>query len=332
MSLLQSRRQFLTTLSLAGAAGLVRAPPSLAAEVGLETTTVRIPKSKAICLAPQLVGEELLRAEGFTDIRFPEGTYSNLHEAIRRGEFDFAMTEPTELVRLIVDGAPLVVLAGVHGGCYELFAQQNIRRVGELKGKPVAADNPWLFDLIAAQVGLDPAADIHSVNSSSDPSIKPLELFAQGKIDAYLAFPPGPQEMRARGLGHALVSTATDRPWSQYFCCMLYGSRDYVRNHPVATKRAMRAILKAADLCASQPERAARRLVDRGFTPRYDYALQTLRDVPYDTWREYDPEDTLRYYALRLHEIGRVKSIPQEIIAKHTDWRFFDELKRELKA
>jgi NitT/TauT family transport system substrate-binding protein len=113
---------------------------------------------------------------------------------------------------------------------------------------------------------------------------------------------------------------------------MLFGNRDYVRNHPVATKRAMRAILKAADFCATQPERAARRLVDRGFTPRYDYALQTFNDVPYDRWREYDPEDTVRFYALRLREIGLIKSTPQQVIADHTDWRFFNELKRELKA
>jgi NitT/TauT family transport system substrate-binding protein len=113
---------------------------------------------------------------------------------------------------------------------------------------------------------------------------------------------------------------------------MLFGNREYVRNHPVATKRAMRAILKAADLCATQPERAARRLVDRGFAPRYDYALQTLNDVPYDRWREYDPEDTIRYYALRLYELGMIKRTPQKIIAENTDWRFFNELKRELKA
>jgi NitT/TauT family transport system substrate-binding protein len=110
------------------------------------------------------------------------------------------------------------------------------------------------------------------------------------------------------------------------------GNRDYVRNHPVATKRAMRAILKAADLCANQPALAARRLVDRGFTPRYDYALQTLKDVPYDRWRDYDPEDTLRFYALRLHEVGMIKSTPQQIIAENTDWRFFNELKRELRT
>ena len=62
MSLLQTRRRFLTTLSLAGAAGLLRAPPSAAAEGALETTTVRIAKEPVICLAPLYVTEELLRA------------------------------------------------------------------------------------------------------------------------------------------------------------------------------------------------------------------------------------------------------------------------------
>jgi NitT/TauT family transport system substrate-binding protein len=331
MSMVQTRRQFLTTLSAAGAAGLLRAPPLLAAEGALETTTVRIEKVPAICLAPQYVSEELLRAEGFTDIRYVEVSPFAVPEAVGRGEADFGGNEPTQLIRAIIGGAPIVALAGVHVGCYELFAQQNIRRIGDLKGRLVAAENPWLFDLIAAQVGLDPAKDFHWV-TGTDPAVNPLELFAQGKVDAFLGFPPHPQELRARGFSNVLVSTAMDRPWSQYFCCMLIGNREFVRDHPVATKRMLRATLKAADLCAAQPERAARRLVDRGFTPRYDIALQTLGDVPYDKWREYDPEDTIRYYALRLHEIGRIKSIPQKIIAENTDWRFLDELKQELKA
>ncbi len=94
----------------------------------------------------------------------------------------------------------------------------------------------------------------------------------------------------------------------------------------------MRAILKAADLCVTEPERRRPMLVDGGFTERYDYALQTLTEVPYDRWREFDPEDTLRFYALRLHEAGMITSSPNEIIAEGTDWRFLNELKRELKA
>src|SRR5262247_775924 len=79
-------------------------------------------------------------------------------------------------------------------------------------------------------------------------------------------------------------------------------------------------ILKAADLCVIDPQGVARQLVDRGFTPRYDPAYQALSELPYDKWREYEPEDTLRFYALRLHEAGMVKSSPQKIIADGTDW------------
>ena len=68
------------------------------------------------------------------------------------------------------------------------------------------------------------------------------------------------------------------------------------------------------------------------FASRYDYALQTLTELPYDRWREFDPEDAMRFYALRLHEVGMIKSTPNKIIADGTDWRFLDELKRELKA
>jgi NitT/TauT family transport system substrate-binding protein len=315
---------------LASVAGLVHAQPSLAAEGELETTTVRIAKTPAICLAPQYISEELLRAEGFTDIRYVAYPTDVFVQAVGRGDADFTTTEATWLLQQMDAGAPIVAVAGVHVGCYELFAQQGIHHIGELKGKRVAVDARGLFDVIAAQVGLDPAKDFGMVEPA--PGVNPVELFAQGKIDAFLGFPPDPQELRARGFRNVLVRTAEDRPWSQYFCCMLLGNRDYVRNHPVATKRAMRAILKAADLCASQPALAARRLVDRGFTPRYDYALQTLKDVPYDRWRDYDPEDTLRFYALRLHEVGMIKSTPQQIIAENTDWRFFNELRRELKA
>src|SRR5262249_2784807 len=156
--------------------------------------------------------------------------------------------------------------------------------------------------------------------------------FAEGKIDAFLGFPPEPQELRARQIGHVIVNSSVDRPWSEYFCCMLAGNREFVRQHPVATKRALRAILKATDLCVTDPALSARPIVAGDFTPSYDYALQTLHEVPYDKWREFDAEDTIRFYALRLHEIGMIKSNPQKIVADGTDWRFFNELKRELKA
>jgi NitT/TauT family transport system substrate-binding protein len=157
-----------------------------------------------------------------------------------------------------------------------------------------------------------------------------MQLLAERKIDALVGFPPVPQELRAKRIGHVVISSGLDRPWSQYFCCIVGGNRDFVRQHPVATKRALRAILKAANLCALEPARAARLIADKGYV--YAYALQTMQEIPYNRWREYDAEDTVRFYALRLHEVGMIKSPPQKILAQGTDWRFFNELKKELKG
>jgi NitT/TauT family transport system substrate-binding protein len=159
-----------------------------------------------------------------------------------------------------------------------------------------------------------------------------MALFAEGQVDAFLAFPPEPQELRARKIGRMILSLGSDQPWSQYFCSIAFGNGGFVRDHPVATKRYLRAILKAADICANEPERAARQLVGDGYTARYDYALQTLADLRYASWREFDPADSMRFYALRLHEVGMVTSGPNALLAEGTDWRFLNELKRELKA
>jgi NitT/TauT family transport system substrate-binding protein len=179
-------------------------------------------------------------------------------------------------------------------------------------------------------VGMDPRTDINWVTTGK--LAESQRLFLEGKVDAFLAFPPQPQEMRMKKVGKVIVNTTLDRPWSQYFCCMLAANRNFVDAHPVATKRALRAILKATDICAQDPERAARVLATKGYEPRFDMSLEILRSLPYDQWRRLDPTDTLRFHALRLHEVGMIKSTPQKIIAQGTDWRFLNELKKELKA
>ena len=205
MLITQTRRRFLTTLSLAGAGSLVRAPRVLAAEGALETTTVRLPKFSSICVSPQYVAEELLRAEGFTDIRYVDTPASAVAEAIAPGDrIDFGLNYAALLVPAIDAGEPIKVLAGVHVGCFELFAKDGIRNVADLKGRTVGLQD-WgstahvLVALMAAHVGFDPAKDIRWV---TDPSVKPIEQFVEGKIDAFMGFPPEPQELRA----------AADRP------------------------------------------------------------------------------------------------------------------------
>jgi NitT/TauT family transport system substrate-binding protein len=333
-----SRRRFLG-VTLAGTAGLLGLHARrVAAEPPPETTRLRLHKTPGICVAPQFVAEELLHAEGFTDVQYlaadPTKIASSIYQQLAAGAIDISMAFVTPFLIQVDAGAPIVLLGGVHVGCYEVFGTDRVRAIRDLKGKTVAVPelggSHHLFLASMAQyVGLDPLKDIHW---AVHPPAESIPLLAEGTIDALVAFPPVPQELRARKIGHLVVSSAVDRPWSQYFCCIVTGNREFVQTHPVATKRALRAILKATDVCALEPDRAAQRIVEKGFTPRYEYALQTMQEIPYNRWREYDPEDTVRFYALRLHEIGLIKSTPQKIIAQGTDWRFFNALKKEMKG
>ncbi len=310
-----SRRRFLEGGMLAGTAGLLGVPlRPVAAEPPPETTTLRLVQLPSLCAAPKYVAEELLQAEGFTEVHYIKTSGAKgLQPTLASGKADIILyfVGPT-LIRLDA-GDPLVVLAGGHVGCFELFGTDQVRTIRDLKGKTVAipelgAPQHVFLSSIMAYVGLDPGKDVNWV---IHPRAESMRLLAEGKIDAYLGFPPDPQELRAKKIGHVVVNSAVDRPWSQYFCCMVSGNREFVGKHPVATKRALRAILKATDICALEPDRAAQSLVEKGFVARYEYILQTMKELPYDKWRDLNPEDTMRFYALRLHEAGMIKSSPR---------------------
>ena len=332
---IQTRREFLAALSATCTASVLLGRANAVVQDGPpETTKIRIAKGPPLCWAPEYVADTLLRAEGFVEIENVIMTPADLTPALARGEVDLAMHFSPPSIVAIDAGEPVTLLAGVHVGCFELFGHDGINSIRDLKGKTIGLQAwglvPHYFvNVMAAYVGLDPAKDINWVLS---PKTSPMDLFVEKKIDAFFGTPPEPQELRARKIGHVIVNSSLDRPWSEYYCCMLTGNRSFVRRNPVATKRVLRAILKATDFCVSDPVGAARQMVERGFAPRYDYALQTLNEVPYNKWREYNPEDTVRFYSLRLHEARMIKSAPNKIIADGTDWRFFHDLKRELKG
>ncbi|HZM46084.1 MAG TPA: ABC transporter substrate-binding protein [Burkholderiales bacterium] len=335
-----SRREFVSS-ALAGTAFLGMGGGAAGAEPPPETTRLRLLKTGSICWAPQYIAEDLLRAEGFTDVSYVDMPTGAVSVRLAAGDADMSLNFVGPNIIRVEAGDPVVFLAGVHVGCFEVVATERIQRIRDLKGKVAAvaslngAEHVFLAS-IAANVGLDPHRDIKWI--SPEGHLGPytnegsMRLFLEGKADVFLGFPPQPQELRARKVGHVIVNSATDRPWSQYFCCLLTARKEFVRRNPVATRRALRAILKSADACAADPQGAARALVDKGYAGRYEYALQVMRELPYGKWREYDPEDTIRFYALRLQEAGMIKSTPQKIIAQGTDWRFLHALRKELKA
>ena len=334
MFLALNRRRFLSEITCCAGALAAQGIGAAAAqnEPPPEITTVRIVGYPAACNAPVYLAEDLLREEGFTTVTYVPPMSGMAIGMLADGDVDFSMETGFDFLPLMDADKPLTVLAGIHTGCFELRANDSIRTVSDLKGKRVGVTAPlggsadyFLVSAMAAYVGLDPAKDITWV---ADPKVNQVDLFKTGKVDAFIGFPPEPKQACARDLGHLVVNTANDPPWSDYFCCMATANRDFVRNHPVATKRALRAILRATDICHREPERAAQKMVEVGFS--VDCARVILNDARYGLWRDYDPKDTVRYMALRLHEAGLIKKGPNEFVSGFTDSRFLDEIKREL--
>jgi NitT/TauT family transport system substrate-binding protein len=328
-----TRRTFLENTAALGAASLLPFSTSARAEPPPEVTKLRLINLPAICHAPQYLAEAMLKLEGFTELEYLDFPRAG-PDGIAAGRVDISMWGMLESIPLIDEGRPLVVLAGVHAGCLEVFGNESIRQIQDLKGKSMAVTGEksgerLLFSSMLAYVGISPQ-QVKWVNTASYP--ESMRFFSEGKVDAFIGFPPIPQEARRKKIGQVILDTSRDKPWSQYFCCVVTANREFAAKHPIATKRALRAILKAADVCSTQPERVAKFLVEKGYERNYDIAFEVLKSLPYNRWRESNPQDTLRFYALRLHEVGLIKTTPEKLVERGTDIRFLNELKKELKA
>jgi NitT/TauT family transport system substrate-binding protein len=336
-----TRREFLGRLSTASAAGALSLYPEVAAaEPPPETTSISIvfdPTFAILCYGPQYVATELLKLEGFTDINYApylEDEGASDARVVGVGNADISTSWVGDLLTAADFENTVVGLSGMHLGCTEIFAHEGIKSFHDLKGKKIAlyaegsAEQIW-FSMMFAYIGIDPLQEIEWV---IHPYEEWGELLAAGEVDAVMLWPPDSQIFREQNIGHVIMDTTTDRPWKDYYCCVINGNREFVDNNPVATKRALRAMLKATDLCALEPELAARAVIAAGFPTDYDRAVKVFSEIPYAQWREYDPEDTLRFYALRMHKLGLIKKSPDDLVDEIADWRFLNELKKELKA
>ncbi|MEX2247270.1 MAG: ABC transporter substrate-binding protein [Dehalococcoidia bacterium] len=355
-----SRREFLRVAASAGAvgAGVVllgacapddsdgnpTSAPETVADPPTETTTIRLNKLGSLCTTPMYFAGQFLPAEGFTDVQYIKDANGDMGvQQIAAGEIDIGLVY-APLWALAADrGDPVVLLAGVHPTCFELFGNDSVQSLRDLKGKRIAVGKIDPTDLhygfmatLLAYVGISLENEVEFVVAGFDPAVAQMKA---GTIDAMIAFPPITTYMRANNIGHLVIDGILDAPWSQHLCCMAVANRDFMEKHPVAAKRGLRALLTAADVCAREPERAARYLIDTGYTepfeatayPQdYDSVLHTVMHMSYSAWRDFNPEDTMRFVALRLKEAGIVKSTPGELIARASDWRYLEQIKREL--
>jgi NitT/TauT family transport system substrate-binding protein len=296
-----------------------------------EVTRIVLPRHYTLCGAPLYVAESFLREEGFTEVVYEiQPTLSRINERLAEGALDIVQNYAIGHILSIAEGAPVTVLGGSHPGCMELFVRDGIETVGDLDGKviivsegnPQAADYGFLENMLQF-VGITPDVSLRMLVD-----VQP-NRFIGGTGDAYLAHPPNGETLRALEVGKILVDTTTDAPWSQYFCCLFAANSGFVERNPIATRRALRALYRAVDRCAAEPDAVGEYLAGRGFALNIEHAKKIMGHIPWAAWRDYDPEETLRFYALRLKETGVIDQAPGDVIKRGVDWRFLESLREE---
>src|SRR5215470_1891753 len=170
------RRDFITLLG--GAAVILGLKSeSAVAEPPLETTRIRIHDAAITCFAPVFIAEELLKAEGFTDVQYVKTPLNEgPTKALAEGKIDITQNDTAGHLMELDVGAPVVVLGGIHTGCWELFANDSVRTLRDLKGKTVAApersSRQAFVAGLATYVGLNPSKDITWINHEPGKSMQ----------------------------------------------------------------------------------------------------------------------------------------------------------------
>ena len=167
-----TRRQFLESTSVLGAASLLGYLRLAQAEPPPEVKKIRLVKIPAICFAPEYVAEELLRLEGFSEVEYVEMDRAGTNEMLIANRADISADAPPSMIPALDTGGQLIALAGIHAGCYELFVNQRINAVRDLKGKRVAVPVIGSIDYyfvasMVAYAGMYPRKDINWVEAKT---------------------------------------------------------------------------------------------------------------------------------------------------------------------
>ena len=339
------RRAFLGAAAAAVAAacapGGASVPETLGQSLGPpETTTIRIDAIVG-CDPWTWLADDFFKEEGFTDVRYADQASLVSSAGVASGRSDIDVNFGNDLAARVDAGYPIVALAGTHTGCIELWARPGINSLRDLRGKRVVVYKKDILDDLfyglwvsfLASVGID-RSEVQFAEDD-DSSHTSIDYFLNGRADAILASITEGPALRAspNTPGKLVVDFGMDKPWSQQFCCLLVANSDWAKAHPNATKRATRAVLRAIDQGAKDRARAVVAAVQKQVPDAADpqLLLEAIKSLNYG-WRDFDPEETLRFYALRLADAKLLKKPPSRILAEGTNFAFFRQMQKELKA
>lgn len=299
-----------------------------------ETKTIRLQFNP--CDAPLMISEPYLREEGFTHVTFTD-TIPGL-DTLVNGEADIAVPGVGSLAGVVDSGGRFVGIGPVHPGCAQIWAPQRLASLNDARGHTVVVNSKapnflpnWFIPIALKNAGIDPS----EVNFVVQPDADLTQLFLAGKSDLLvladinaMAFQEDPANT-----GHVVLDQTMDAPWSQEDCCVIGTTRDWLQANPIAAKRVLRAIYRAADSLPKDRADATKVATNKGlFGGQQNLALvrSAANMVPYD-WRNYDIAESMRFHAGLMNSVGLIKLTADEAVTKAIDVHVVNELVTGLK-
>lgn len=314
---------------VAGTSTATPAPTPLPAP---EATAIRL--TAGACDAPLMAAEAFLREEGFTDVQISDaGTLA----ALTGGKAELGQMFATPLIAAVDAGKPVIGLAGIHPACAEIWAPQSIASLADLRGRTVvvraktADDLAYTFLAIALKnAGVDPKDVAFVAQADADTT----KAYLEGKSDAVFVTATAAIALRANAAnkGHVILDQMADKPWAEQDCCILAANADWARTNPNAAKRAVRAVMRAADSLGADRAPAVKLATDKGLfggAKNYEAVRGAANMVPLD-WRALDIERSIRFHAGLMADAGLLRSAPDETVRKGVDGGFVRRLRTDL--
>lgn len=296
-----------------------------------ETTAIRL--TAASCCSPLMAAERYLREEGFTDVQISD---AGAVAALTGGKADMGQVFAPLIVSALDAGRSIVGLLGIHAGCVEIWASPSVATLKDLGGRTVLVRSKSVDDLTYSYLvmalkhaGVDPA----SVNFVVQPDADLTKAFLEGKSDALTLLTTSAFAFRsnAANKGHRVLDQAMDAPWSGLDCCILTTTPEWLRANPIAAKRVLRAVLRAADAMPADRADAAKLATDKGLfggAKNVELVRGASNMVSLD-WRKLDAARSVRFHAELLSGIGLAKIAPDAAV-RGIEGKLLSELRTEL--
>lgn len=193
----------------------------------------------------------------------------NEYEAVGTGQADLANGHiATELVP-IANGVNATTVTGAHSGCKSIFVRKDsgIKSLKELEGKTIglpagvgSADQNITFRFLKRD-GIDPT----KVNYKQVETGACLQAMEMGEVDAVILTDSFVWEADPEENHIMLRSLSFDDDFSAEACCATYINNDFIKNNPIATKKATRAVQRARQFMNDEPDETIEILFENGW-------------------------------------------------------------------